>query len=111
MTVQPVDSNNNAIPALRLKNGGAHSINATDTTARNASAFDEHTKIISVYSDIPVYLKMGDSSVEATTSDHFFPDGIYYDFAIEGNASVRYTHIAVLRAGGSNGTVYISEKE
>lgn len=110
MTVQPIDSNNNAIPALRLKNGGAHSISVSASSARNASAFDDHTKVISVYADVPVYIKMGDSSVSASTADHYFPEGVYYDFAIEGNASVRHTHIAVLRAS-ADGTVYISEKE
>lgn len=110
MTVQPIDSNNNAIPALRLKNGGAHSISVSASSARNASAFDDNTKVISIYADVPVYIKMGDSSVTATASDHYFPEGIYYDFAIEGNASVRHTHIAVLRTS-TDGTVYISEKE
>lgn len=110
MTSQPIDSNNNAIPALRLKSGGAHSISANGTSARNSSAFDADTKIISLYASVPVYIKMGDSSVTATTSDHYFPEGIYYDFAVEGNAGVRHTHVAVLRAD-SDGTVYISEKE
>lgn len=111
MTVQPVDANNNAIPALRLKDEGAHSINAATTSARNTNAFDAQTKIISVYATVPVYLKMGNAGVNATTSDHYFPEGIYYDFAISGNASVRNSHLAVLAASGSNGSVYISEKE
>ena len=74
-------------------------------------AFDADTKVISVYASVPVYLKMGDVGVSATTSDHYFPAGVYYDFAIEGAASVHYSHIAALRADGVDGTVYISEKE
>lgn len=54
---------------------------------------------------------MGGADVEADSGDHYYPAGIYYDFAIEGHASAHYTHIAVLRADGTDGTVYISEKE
>jgi hypothetical protein len=111
MTSQPIDANNNPLPALRLKKNGAHNINASATTARNAAAFDEDTKIISVYATVPVYIAMGSGDVEADSGDHYYPDGIYYDFAIEGAASAHYTHIAVLRADSVDGTVYISEKE
>lgn len=111
MTVQPIDANNNAIPALRLKDGGAHTINAGSTSVRNTNAFDAQTKIISVYATVPVYLRMGNSNVSASISDHYFPEGVYYDFAISGNASVRNTHLAVLAVSGSDGSVYISEKE
>lgn len=111
MTLQPLDSNNNPIPALRLKDSGAHSIAATASSARNSTAFDDKTKIISVYATIPVYIAMGDSSITASASDHYFPEGLYYDFAIDADAAAHNSHIAVLRAGGEDGTVYISEKE
>lgn len=111
MTSLPLDKNNNPVPALRLKNGGAHTISATATSARNASAFSAETKIVSLYATVPVYVRMGNSAVAATTADHYFPEGIYYDFAVGAHAAAHYTHIAVLRAGGENGTVYISEKE
>jgi hypothetical protein len=109
MTLLPVDSNNNPIPAMRLRSGGAHSIAATATSARNTTAFDADTKIVSVYATVPVYLKMGNSSVSATTADHYFPAETYYDFAIAGDSGAQASHIAVLRASG-DGTVYISEK-
>lgn len=111
MTLQPLDSNNNPIPALRLKNGGAHSIAATTSTARNSTAFNGSTEIVSIYTDVPVYIKMGDVTVTANSSDHYFPEGIYYDFAIGADNANHNTHIAVLRAGAEDGTVYISEKE
>lgn len=111
MTSQPIDSNNNPLPALRLKKNGAHSIAASAASARNIVAFDEDTKIISVFASVPVYIAMGGADVVADSSDHYYPDGIYYDFAIEGHASAHYTHLAVLRADGVDGTVYISEKE
>lgn len=111
MTSQPLDMNNNPLPALRLKNDGAHTISASATSARNATAFHPATKIVSLFADVPVYVRMGDSTVAASASDHYFPDGIYYDFAISAHAAASYTHIAVIRASGDNGSVYISEKE
>ena len=111
MTSQPIDSNNNPLPALRLKKNGAHTIAAGSTSARNAAAFDADTKIISIYASVAVYIAMGGADVTADSGDHYYPGGIYYDFAIEGQASAHNTHIAVLRADGVDGTVYISEKE
>lgn len=108
-TFLPLDSNQNPIPALKLKSGGAHSISASATTARNASAFDADTKVISVYADVAVFLAMGADDVTASSSDHFFPAGIYYDFAIGDDVNGQATHIAVLH-DGADGTVYISEK-
>lgn len=109
-TLLPTDLNNNAIPAVRLKNNGAHIINASAVSACNATAFDSDTRLVSLYTTGPVYIRFGDEMVMATASDHYFPAGIYYDFAIGGGAVIQYSHIAVL-AADSDCTVYISEKE
>ena len=109
-TILPVDINGNPIPAIRLKDGGAHAISVTATSARNSTAFDSETELVSLYATGPVYVKFGDSAVSATTSDHYFPAGIYYDFAIGGDGSKQYTHVAVLRAD-TDCTLYVSEKE
>jgi hypothetical protein len=107
----PQDSDNNVIPALRLRSGaGAHSVTASGTSARNSTAFNADTRVVSVYATVPVYLNFGDSSVTATSSHHYFPEGVYYDFSVGGGASSHYTHVAVLQVS-SGGTVYISEKE
>ncbi|MGH1456100.1 MAG: hypothetical protein ACRBDI_04915 [Alphaproteobacteria bacterium] len=109
-TLLPQDSNDNPIPALRMKNGAAHQITIGASSIRNGSAFNADTQIISLYADVPIYLAFGDSSITATTSDHFFPAGIYYDVSIGGDKSAHYTHIAVLQVNGA-GTLHISEKE
>ena len=109
-TLLPQDSNDHPIPALRLKSGGAHNITVGATSTRNSTGFDSETQIISLYSDVAVYLAFGDSSVTATTSDHYFPAGIYYDVSIGGDHSAHYTHVAALQVSGG-GTLYISEKE
>lgn len=109
-TLIPLDANDTPIPALRLKDGGAHHISASATAARNSTAFDAGTRIVSLFSTVPVYVKFGDSSVTATASDHYFPEGLYYDLAIGGERAAHYTHVSVLRAE-TDGDVYISEKE
>lgn len=112
MTSLPLDNDQNPIPALRLKTaGGAHIINATSSAARNATAFDAATRVVSVYATGPVYLRFGGASVTATTSDHYYPTGVYYDFAIGGDKVAQFTNLAVLRAEATDCIVYVSEKE
>ena len=110
-TLLPRDSENNVIPAVRLKASGAHTINATASSARNATGFASDTQVISLYATVAVYVKFGTSSVTATSSDHYFPAGTYYDFSIGGGKVNHYTYVAVLRVGSTDGTVYVSEKE
>jgi len=111
MTSLPLDIDNNPIPALRLKvTDGAHAIAATATSARNATAFNAGTRVVSIYATGPVYLRFGDGSVVATASDHYYPTGVYYDFSIGGGKAGFTDHVAVLRVS-TDCTVYISEKE
>lgn len=104
-TLLPQDANGEPIPAMRLIEGGAHSIAAAATAAKNSTPFKETTKVVSVYATVPIFLKFGDSGDNAATTDHFFPDGVYYDHATGGKK-----HLSVIRSGGTDGTVYISEK-
>lgn len=115
----PQDSKGNTMPAIGLVDGGAHKISATvANSARNANAFKPKTCIVSVYATGPVFIKFGGSDVAAAATDHYFPEGIYYDFAVGSYSSVGYpanienqkTHLAV-RAVTGNCDVYISEKE
>lgn len=109
-TFLPKDSNENIIPALRLKASGAHSISVGASTARNSTGFNAATRVVSLYSDVACYVKFGDNTVTATSSDHYFPAGLYYDIAVGGGDTGHYTNVAVLRVS-ENGTLYISEKE
>lgn len=111
-TLLPKDADNNIIPALRLRENGAHTIAITGTSTRNAVAFNEHTKIISLFATVPVYLSFGDNSVIATSNDHYFPAGVYYDIALSGGAGkgAHHDYLAVLRTE-EDGILYISEKE
>lgn len=109
-TLLPIDSDNNTIPAMRLKSGAAHKITSSGTSTRNSTAFGAGTQVVSLYATQDVYIKFGDSTVTAANTDHFFPAGIYYDVAIGNARSGHAPHLAVLQVT-TGGTVYISEKE
>ena len=109
-TFMPTDDNNNPIPALRLKEDGAHSVVVSATATRNTDAFAPETQIVSLYASVPVYIRFGAATVTATASDHYFPAGVYYDFAIGGEVQKQSSYLSVLRAGTSDGFIYISEK-
>src|SRR5690606_23055953 len=83
-TILPRDAHNHVIPALRLRDGGAHRITASAVSARNTVSFSPETRIVSLYATGPVYLRVGGAAVTAASSDHFFPAGIYYDISIGG---------------------------
>lgn len=110
MTTLPRDRDNTPIPALRLNPNGAHTIAVTSTAARNATAFDDDTRVISLYATDNIFIKFGDATVTATSSDHFFPAGLYYDIAIGGDKVMHATHISALAESGDC-ELYISEKE
>jgi hypothetical protein len=111
-TLLPKDADNNTIPALRFRDGGAYNLTITGAAARNAAPFDDSTKVISIYSTVAVYLKFGDSAVSATTADHYFPAGVYYDVAITGGSGkgAHNAYVSALRVD-EDGDLYISEKE
>ncbi len=111
-TLLPKDADNNIIPALRLRDSGAHSLNVGGSSVRNIIPFSDETKIISVYASAPIFLKFGDESVAAASSDHYFPGGVYYDIALTGGngKGAHHAYVSALRAEGDC-TLYISEKE
>jgi hypothetical protein len=109
-TKLPMDANDNPIPALRLKDGGAHTLAVTSSSARNATAFADETRVVSLYSTVDITVKFGDNATTASTTDHFFPAGVYYDVAIGGDGTGHSAYIAAL-AASSDGTLYMSEKE
>ena len=111
-TLLPTDADNNPIPVMRLKaSGGAHTISAGASTARNTTAFDSNTRVVSLYATVPIYVRFGGGTVTAAATDHYFPEGVYYDFAVAGgDKGAQASHVAVL-AVSATGTVYVSEKQ
>ncbi len=109
-TFLPQDSNDNPIPVLGLKPSGAHEISATTGASMiNSTALDAATRVISLYAEEAVYVTFGDATATASAADHYFPAGVYYDFALGGDKTAHNTHVAV-RSVSTDGKVYISEK-
>lgn len=110
-TVLSKDVNNVPLPALRLKNNCAHTIDVSSTSATNSTAFNDETRVVSLYATGPVHICFGaSSSVNATSSDHYFPEGVYYDIAIGGDGTVQYSYIAAI-AADYDCKLHISEKQ
>ena len=110
-TILPIDANDNAIPALRLKDSAAHTVSAvTGGSTENGAEFSSETKVVSVYANGGVYIRFGESDVVESLSDHYFPEGVYYDFAIGGYGVDHTPYVAVI-AADADCNVYISEKE
>jgi hypothetical protein len=109
-TYMPTDLRNNPIPVLRMREDKAHTINVTATSARNSTAFDAETRVVSLYATEDMFIRFGNSSITATTSHHFLPAGTYYDVSLGGQGNGFASHVAAIRST-SDGTLYISEKE
>lgn len=110
-TLMPKDDNEQAIPALRLRPGGAHQITVTASSRTNTTPFAETTRVIGVYATGPVFIRTGAAGVSAAASDHFFPGGVYYDISLgDRRHGTRHSHLAAVRAD-HDCTLYISEKE
>lgn len=109
-TLLPRDDDNFPIPAMRLVPDGAHTITVTDVSARNATAFAAGTRVIGLYATGPVYIRTGDASATAATTDHYLPGGFYYDISLGSGAQGHHTHIAAVRAS-NDCTLYVSEKQ
>jgi hypothetical protein len=108
-TFLPTDENNNPIPALRLRDLGAHRITITASSARNTTPFNTGTRVVSLFATVPVFVRLGGATVTAATTDHYFPANVYYDIAIGGEESAQTLYIAGIRAE-TDGFLYISEK-
>lgn len=107
MTVNllPLDGSGHPIDLFRITPGGAQQVAFTGTSAIQTTAFPANCLAIAVYATQNCFIKTGDNTTVATTTDHFLPAGFYTTLALKGD-----TYIAVI-SGGTNGTLYVSELE
>ena len=85
---------------VAILGGQTHAISFTGTSARNATAFNTSTRVLSaMVADQNCYIQAGDSTVVATTASTYLASGAVYTFGIDSNI----THIAVIQvtAGGT----------
>lgn len=109
-TLLPRDADNAPIPALRLMPGGAHALAVGAASVRNAVPFAAATRVIGVYATGPVFVRTGDQTVTAATTDHYLPADTYLDLSLGGGKQGCHSHIAAVRAAGDC-ILHVSEKE
>lgn len=108
MTHLPRDRRRTAIPALGLRPGGAHRLDAVTTGAVAAGPFDAGTRVVMVVPTVAVTAQTGDATVSAGTADHHLPAGVPMFVSLGGRDDGRATHLSV-RGVDAPGPVYVSE--
>lgn len=109
-TTMPHDASGGFVQVLRPLSGGAHHITVSGSSARNSSAFNSATRTIEILSDTACYFQTGDSSVTASSSDHYLPADVGRVYAVGGDKQTQHTHIAVIQVS-AGGTLHVSELE
>lgn len=113
MSKQPRDDGNAAIPVLSYRLHGGQSI-AFGGSAVRSTAFSGSTRVISVYATDSCLFELGDSTVEANSSNsHILPGGIYMDISLGAElvATQNSKYLSVIGLDVSEGVIYISERE
>lgn len=103
------DQSEQILPVAAYADGAGQSLAVTTTTARKALSTNGYNIITVCAVGCNMTLRLGDSSVVATTSDSgfsiFLGDGTYED--IVNPDVVTNTHLAAIATSGS-GTLYIT---
>lgn len=103
----PRDREGNPVQVLGRKTDGAQKITITDTSDRNAVAFD--AAVLTGYATTDCYIAYGDATVTATTDDHFIEAySRFHDSLVTGIDTDNHTHIAVIRKD-ADGVLELSE--
>ncbi|MFZ2470192.1 MAG: hypothetical protein WAW54_17525 [Parvibaculum sedimenti] len=105
----PRDGNNHSIPVLRPRAGGAWQGNAVAATSR-VGPFTEGTRVISIWAINDVRFQTGDGTVVASATSHKLGAGERLTISLGGGDDL-HTHIAVIRDGGVDTAVEVSEME
>ena len=106
----PRDDSGAWVQVLRLLAGAAQTVAIGAGSSRNATGFTSTSRVIEVYATVDCYIRQGDGTVTATTSDSFLPSSHGRLYSLGGDKQAQATHLAVIRAT-SDGTLYISELE
>ena len=119
-SLMPADGRNESMPVLtyRSTNGTANSFVATvsSSSATRLGPFSADTQIITMNSNAAVYFVAGNSSVTATTTTaHFFPANLYYDFNVywggQAFGGSGHQYISLITSDASkDANVHVSER-
>lgn len=102
----PLDNNAHPVPVLAARGGGAKQGSAQAATS-TIGPFDEGTRVIEIYADEKIRYETGGADVEASATSHLLAAGERHTRAVpEG-----HTHLAIIRVGGVDVPVDVSELE
>lgn len=79
----------------------SENISISGITNRNSTAFTY--KVIRVISAVGCFIKLGNSTVTATSADHYLPPNVIEYFTVKD-----YTHIAAITSGAT-GNFFVSQ--
>jgi hypothetical protein len=106
----PRDRKENPIQVMGLSDAGHHIAIDTENAAKNVTPFDPETRVISVYSTVPIYARQGDAAAAASATNAFLPAGVWLDFSIgDGEMSEHKPFFSALSVEGE-GILHIAER-
>ena len=113
MSTLPLDTRGASLQALRLRAGGACTLNVTNTSTRNATPFDPETQVIQVLAEGPCWVRTGGADVTAAPTDHFLYPRILYQLSLGGRSDDQHRYLAAIREPEFDGVcpLHISEME
>lgn len=91
----PRDTFGNPVQALQPDPAGAVAGSVASSSAR--ITLTAATELVRIAASTACYIKFGDNTVAATTSDTFFPAGVEIFAVPESAPGVPYTHLAFIR--------------
>ena len=111
MSKQPRDDGNAPTPVLGYGYQGGHIVPFT-TSANSSPEIGSAVRVVSLYSTSEAFFEVGNSTIEANTSNsHYIPATTYIDVSLgyETDATNNDKFISVVASSGS-GTLYVSER-
>jgi len=103
------DANGVPIQTLRPRPAGGHKIDFTLSSVRNGTAFSPSSGFVELWATQDCFIRFGDTSVAAAAGggDKFLPANQWSPpYPLKGA-----THVAAIRAGATNGSLYVSEMD
>jgi len=112
-TKMPRDQNNNPVPALRARVGGAKRATTAGVADVRIGPFAAGTLVVELLCrTAALRYQTGDATVVADASSHFIDAGERLVRSLGNNDNGDgHTHISIIREGGTDGTLEVSELE
>lgn len=109
-TLLPRDVNGGMIQVMRPTPGEAQVVSVAVATARTSAAFSAGCRAVELRATVAMFVRFGDSTVEAAATDSYLHAGETVIYSLGGTKSIKSTHVAAIRASG-DGSLYVNEMD